>query len=323
MIDLFEVYGLAPELTEHLYAIPLFSIYGINGKPLITKTIRDTKARLLLEVYNEPKGEEGFRATYAESVGLTLDELNALEANVYELMFKGVDPTLPMPIMMHEFSPMDFKIEGSGKGGTITTAHPVCYSNECDSVTFSVNNLIKHCGYSKQDAQNFYRNIKNNPFYGKRKWRIPKRGKIPFVHNVFTCNVGEGILCMWSLTQDSDTKKRVHSSERELTELDLHLVQQFAVPDIGLTNWKDVCKRWVEREKGFDWDYLSIQEQQRHLLNTIRHNSIAYNESWRNVEPSKMKEFHDIAFDDITRQVMRLYPWLANECKRQLDSRGL
>ncbi|CAH7188180.1 conserved hypothetical protein [Vibrio chagasii] len=323
MVSFFEVYGISPELSEHLFAIPLYSVYGKNGKPLITNTIKETKARLLFEVYNEPKGEEGFRRRYAESVGLTLDELNTIESKVYERMFKGVNPALPMPMMMHDFSPMDFKIEGSGKGGTITTAHPVCYSNDSDSASFSVNNLVKHCGYTKQDAQSLYRNIKDDPSYGQRRWRIPKKGTTPFVHNLFTCNVGEGPLCMWSLTQDSDSKKRVHSGERELTEKDFHLVQQFSVPDIGLTNWKDVSRKWLERKKGFDWDGLSTQEQKRHILNTIRHNSIAYNESWRNVDPSVMQQFHDMAFDDIVRQVMRLYPWLANECKRQLTSRGL
>lgn len=314
----FKTYGLTKEVTDYLWLLPLASIYGSRGKPYLGRTLECVKKQFTNEINYFPDQRE----SQALAIGLSIEEFNELERSAYTKLFKGLDKNLPVPLIVSKFR--DFQPQ-SKVTTTATTAHPTVFLPEDLSTSFNPKNLQRHYGYNEYHAKLFFKNFKEY-FGDNTKVYLIKKGGINnnkvYTRNIFVLNVGDIPYSMWSYSQDQAEREKVEKHSNEYLDDILNITaHELPIPD--LQTWKRITEGWFERVKGGVWSELDTKAQQRHIVNVIRHNSVAYDRSWRGVKPELVKQFHDATFDRVLRQILNEFPWLAEECKRQLSDRKL
>ncbi|MDK9790113.1 hypothetical protein [Vibrio sp. D431a] len=313
----FITHGLAKEVKDRLWLLPLASIYGDRGKPYIGSSLQNIKDCFINEIALFPEQ----RKVHADSLNTTLAEFDAFERTSYESLFKGLDKRLPVPILIARLEDLH-QSQRRLKANTTTTAHPTAFLLDEAKTSFNPKNLQRHYGFPESDSKKFFSNFKN--YYGDNQVFLVKKSHIKslYTRNIFILNLGDEPLAMWSYSQDQSVRRKVeHETAHYLEELLSITTHELPIPD--LQTWKNITEGWFTRVKGGNWNDLDVRAQQRHIVNVIRHNSVAYDRSWRHVEPELVKQFHDAAFDRTLRQILNEFPWLAEECKRQMNERGI
>lgn len=314
----FQQYGMDLELSEHLWHMPIASIYGKNGEPNIATTIKSQQDFLLSERDHNDVANIGFEL-FANKMGISVDELIALDKMLITSLFTGVNKSLSVPIVVR-----DFDKSQCAEATTLTTAYSMAYLVDEDHVAFSVKNICKHYGWGEVDAKAFYRNVRSNGlFSGANFVRLVKPKSDAYFRNVFVSNFSEPLRYMWSFSQNIAERSMVmfdmssdYGKALELTDRPL--------PRLTLNAWKDVCKRRFERlNPSSSWDDLSVADQKRRLVNLIRHNSVSYVDSWANANPEHISHLHAISFERTLKKISTAYPYLSEECKRQMNTRNI
>lgn len=315
----FKKYGLDPEIIDHLWHLPCTSIYGKGGAPLVAKTLKTQQEALLKENtgYRNGINTEGMESL-ARKMGMSMPELIELDKRLITNLFKGLDKNLSMPVVVRDFE------KQHSVNTTITTAHATAYLSDDDHVAFSPKNIAKHYKWSEKDAKIFFKNIKESTlFTTSTVIRLVKPSAKPYFRNVFVANHSNPPRYMWSFSQDAEERKMVQFDMSSNYEKALEITDR-PLPTLSLNAWKDVAKRRFERlNPDAKWDDLDIADQKRRLVNLIRHNSVSYVESWNYADPAHVKYLHDISFERTLKKVMAAYPYLAEECKRQINTRDI
>lgn len=251
-------------------------------------------------------------------MGITLNKLIELDRALITQLFKGLDKNLSMPVVVRDLE------TNHSSHTTLTTAHSMACLNDDDHVAFSPKNIAKHYKWKEADAKVFFKNIKESTlFTTATKIRLVKPNSKAYYRNVFVSNHSNPNRYMWSFSQNIEERMMVqfdmssdYSKALELTDRPL--------PTLSLNSWKDMASRRFERlNPGSKWDELSVADQKRRLVNLIRHNSVSYVDSWSNAEPEHVQHLHDISFERTLKKIMVAYPYLAEECKRQLNTRSI
>ncbi|MCY9866454.1 hypothetical protein OTK49_28345 [Vibrio coralliirubri] len=315
----FDKYGLDPEVADHLWLLPCTSIYGADGAPLLANTLKAQQEALLKENtgYSSGINNEGMDKL-AMKMGITVDELIDIDKKLITTLFKGLNKSLPMPIIVR-----DLEKEHS-INTTITTAHPIAYLSDSDHVAFSPKNIAKFYDWTERDAKTFFKNIKQSSLFTTSSViRLVKPNSGAYFRNVFVANHSNPPRFMWSFSQDINERKLVQFDMSSDYAKALELTDR-PLPSLSLSTWKDVAKRRFERlNPNAKWEALDTPDQMRRLVNLIRHNSVSYIDSWATAEPEKVKHLHDISFERTLKKIMATYPYLSEECKRQINSRDI
>lgn len=315
----FEKYGLDPEIIDHLWHLPCASIYGKDGAPLVAKTLNGQQEALLKENtgYRNGINIEGM-GSLARKMNMSLDDLIELDKKLITDLFKGLDKSLSMPVVVRNFD------KEHSINTTITTAHATAYLLDGDHVAFSPKNIAKYYKWSEKDAKTFFKNIKASTLFTTSTIiRLVKPSAKPYFRNVFVANHSNPPRYMWSFSQDVEERKMVQFDMSSDYQKTLEITDR-PLPTLSLNAWKDVAKKRFERlNPNANWDNIATADQKRRLVNLIRHNSVSYVESWSYADPSHVKYLHDISFERTLKKIMAAYPYLAEECKRQINTRDI
>lgn len=316
----FKPFSLDKEILSRLRTLPLASIYGVKGKPYLCPTLKDMYNQFIDEIDYLPTSRK-FTST---KLRIEENELSRLEANAYLNLVKGVNKNLPTPIVVFDaFSPENIKSIRENQG-TPTTAHPCLYVEDEDLVPFNPKNIAKHYGFPMLDAKTFFKNFMS---YHPQKVKLLAKGALSkpktYTRNVFILNFGEKPLAIWSYNQDFRLREKLEGKHITDIEQALDLAHHdLPIPDLQV--WKSVAQSWYERNTHIGaWDEISIRSQQKHIVNTIRHNSVGYDQIWRCAKPEFVAMFHDKVFELTLKKIISTFPYLAEECKRQLEFRNI
>ncbi|WP_210499573.1 hypothetical protein [Vibrio crassostreae] len=313
----FSKFGLDIEVVDHLWHLPAASIYGVRGEPRLDKTLKSVIDGIRSDHLSPNSPAE--TAAIAANLKMTVEQVAQLDIMLFELLFKGVNKSLPMPILAAKMPDSKLRTET-----TITTAHSMAYLNDDDHVSLSPKALIKFYKYPEHDAKAIFKNIKTTPlFEAYDAVRLVKPKANAYYRNCYSLNHSNPAMWMWSFTQSYQDRALVQfDMSRDYTKA-LELTDR-PLPSFSLNTWKDIAKRRYERlNADMSWNALSVANQKRRLVNVIRHNSVSYIDSWSNANPEHVKHLHDISFDRTLRKIITEYPYLADECRRQLDDRGI
>lgn len=320
MQEFFRPFAISTEIVNHLKILPLSSVYGIGGKPLLCKTLQEMFDQFIDEIDYLPSMKEVISA----ELKMSPEKLAEMEALAYHNLLKGVNKRLPVPVIIYDgLSPENIS-ELRANQGTQTTAHPCIYIDDEDLVSFSPANLVKHYGYPIRDAKIFFQNFRS---YHPSKVQLVKKGALlkprTTTRNIFMLNIGDEPMVMWSYSQD--IKQRCQLESKNIT--DVYAAMDIALHELPINDlqvWKNAAKGWFERKHpDSKWVDLDIKNQQRHIVNCIRHNSVGYDRIWRSAKPELVREFHKRVFEQTLRQIMIQFPYLSEECKRQLNNREI
>ncbi|CAH7412492.1 conserved hypothetical protein [Vibrio chagasii] len=313
----FEKVSLDSEIIDHLWYLPFSSIYGLNGCPYLAKSIGDQIIKI--ESDNKRVLEAGGYDGVSKINNSTPEGLAAADNLLFIMLGRGVNKSLPMPTIVVK----NDKLWVSR--GAITTAHPTVYvHNDDDCVKLSPKNLIKHYKYPEVDAKALFKNIKSNPISSEHDdIYIVKPKAEAYFRNIYALNVPDVKLCCWSATQDPKEQQIANQmSGKSEDVLELLRITDRPIPSFKLDTWKQIAeKRFTRLNPNGDWNALSVSDQKRRVTNLIRHSSVSYVQSWASAPKSLQEHVHDVTFDRVMRQIINIYPWLADECRRQLDQR--
>ncbi|MGR5366923.1 hypothetical protein [Photobacterium damselae] len=320
MQEFYKPFAISPEIVQHLKILPLSSIYGNRGKPFLCETLQEMYDQFIDEMDYLPTTRE----LICSKLKLTPEQLTEAETQAYKNLLKGVNKRLPVPLVVFDGFSIENISNVRSQQQTQTTAHPCIYTPEENLIAFSPKNISKHYGFPMQDAKMFFQNFMK---YHPQKVKLLKKGALntssTSLRNVFMLNIGEEPMVMWSYSQDLSQRKRIE--EKGLSDIDLAMeIAHHELPIADLQVWKNAAKGWFERRYPENkWSELSVKQQQRHIVNCIRHNSVGYDRIWRSAKPELIKEFHHRVFEQTLKQIMCQFPYLAEECKRQLNEREL
>ena len=261
------------------------------------------------------------------SIKTYMTEMESLEyllsgdpINRVAFIFKNVDKRLQLPLLLirgvlstsSSSAEMDLDL-----GDAMGNATSVAFHDD-DVVKANPKNLMRYCGFPERDAKALFNNLKmidgqiflpktNSPSKDVNRLAIYMLDNPPS-HSWYVDSLisGESI----ELTQGRASLVQIEK-----------LMAAHPLPISDLRIWREITKRWYERNKPQPWAKLSLQAQKRHMVNMIRHNSIGYTQAYSNVEPELADILHDLAFDAIMRKIANTFPFLRIECQRQWEYR--
>ena len=300
-------------IVSHLWSVQL--ICNIGDKPTLPKRISD-----VISIYKK------------------YDSVD------FSFLFKGVNKKLPMPVLIASLNDyrdlntvdtegVDFTSEDAEELSELvnihfTEKHPACFVQNDEHVSFNPKNLVRYYWYSQIDAKNFHKSVSAYLRKSVGAVRLIKKASMPkdsYHVALFGNKEDKRRTCMWCLPRSEhsfllDINRGEIVKTKKVSYTDLLEISYFPIPISYLEVWKMVAREWYKKNTNSTapWDELSVSERKRHIVNSIRHNMIGYDIVWRNVRD--IREIHDITFDRVIRQIMNAFPWLHDECKRQLDN---
>ena len=253
--------------------------------------------------------------TYIAEMNL-LGMLSGDSINRVAFIFKNVDKNLQLPLLLikrvlsESVSSVEIDLD---LGEAMGNATCVAYHDD-DVVKVNPKNLMRYCGFPERDAKALFKNLKlieGQIFLTKTNHASKDVNRLaiymldnPPSHSWYVDDLisGESL----ELTQGRASINKIEE-----------LMAEHPLPISDLQIWREITKRWYERNRPQPWAKLSLQAQKRHIVNMIRHNSIGYTQAYSNVEPELADILHDMAFDAIMRKIANTFPFLRIECQRQ------
>lgn len=276
-------------IINHLYAL-LFSYGAGVCKPLSIREFMD------LHLDSEP-------------------EINEM----IKCFFHGVDKGLPVPTILIRKILTGLNNSDKTLAENIGKSQAIPFHPD-DVAKFNPKNIMTYCGYPERDAKALFKSlhIQGIGMY------LPKS---PIFHealnDIAIYNFSTPPMYSWHVESILDYEKlqeAILHTAFTVEELEA-LMHDIPLPITSLKLWRVITKEWYEREKKRDWNTLSAQAQQRHLVNMIRHGSIGYSQCYTNLPRVLSDLLHEAAFNRIMRQIANTFPFLRNECQKQWDFR--
>ncbi|HBH7890364.1 TPA: hypothetical protein KDX55_004378 [Vibrio parahaemolyticus] len=318
--EYYDRYGLDIEILQYLWN-PVFAI-AMNGEPLpqIGKTIQD----MLNLWYGWVDSMEDYEiSNIGNNDGVDNDYVREVFRDLYCDVFKGVNKKLILPVIIHPYSHPGFIADITDVQNAGEKLEATCIVDETDIIAFSPKNLVKHFKYTEFDAKTLFKNLQESSITSNvmpLKMIKPRPIKEPFFRLINILPLTVGIKCSWP--HCSKLNSLNNEQDAEFFEKELKALPNEPIPPFPVSTWRNIAKGQYERlNQGSDWNNLTNESQKRRIVNSIRHNSVGYVLSW---SPTYDKnEAHDRSFEIIMRKIIQTYPYLADECRKQLDNRGI
>lgn len=313
----FEQNSLSDDVTKSLYKVPFFSLDGESGQPSYAETLKSVKDNLLETI----KRSMYVRQFHAEQQGITLKDACETELQIITDLFKGLDKNLKTPILLVGLEHCNNPIAK----GIVPNAFPAVFVSNEAIVSFNPKNLQKYYKYSLAQAKTCYQNVRDfietYPSNKQIKLAIPEylNERTFYQRNIYALPTIDKIHYMWSYGQDENM---TIISEQSDSEQYLEILEKHDLPIPHLATWRSIAQNYFERNnKDFKWSELPEKHQKRFTVNTIRHNCVGYERAWRNATREVKTEFHQKAFFIVLRKIIHQFPYLRNECLRQMNLR--
>lgn len=246
---------------------------------------------------------------------------------VESFKISGVNPTLPVPLVIHARNVNEDlleKIKSHSLKQMPAESHNVIAKEDFEAVPFNVKNIIKLYKYPLKDAKMFYQAFRQ--FSTKLAIAVPiKRNELP-VRTLCSFNLVEEPTAVWacdglrSMSIEGNCKGvLLHRSASEVETQEIISRYPLTIPFSSMNTWRKIVAGWLARTKGVEFDTLSESARKRHLVNGIRHSVIGYSQWWKLVENEQTSMLHDEAYDKVMRLIIKTFPYLADEARRQLN----
>ncbi|WP_274024561.1 hypothetical protein [Vibrio parahaemolyticus] len=320
--EYYDRYGLDIEILQYLW-FPVFAI-TMTGEtePQIGKTIQDM-LKLCYDCIDDMEDYE--LSNFGNNCGIASDNNYKRDSirGLYNDVFKGVNKKLTLPIIIHPYNRPSFIADITDVFNVGEKQMAICIIDEADIIAFSPKNLAKHFNYTDFDARALFKNFQESVLTNSvmpLKMIKPSPKKTPFFRRMNVLSLIDGLKCYWPHCSKLNSLK--NEQDAEFFEKELKALVKEPIPPFPVSTWRNIAKGQYERlNQGSDWNNLTNESQKRRIVNSIRHNSVGYMLSW---SPTNDKnEAHDRSFEIIMRKIIQTYPYLADECRKQLDNRGI
>jgi hypothetical protein len=257
----------------------------------------------------------------------TITKASNIDRNVADVegtlrsMFKGVDKSLRYPVILSALVE-NIELEATHCAQDQLFSQAVnrskfvnIFDND-EVVRLTPKNLIKYYEYPEADAKALFKNMSSSGrrFFLQKLCAVKEQSSAhPITY--FRGRDGEIKVC-WDVPVE--LKSRFNFSlEEKKTSIVKQLDKQLPIKKLSL--WKSMTREWFKNNKSSSWEYLSIDNQKRHIVNFIRHSYYGYSQAYKIDDRNAASVLHDLSFELIVRRIHRTFPYLSSECKRQLD----